>query len=208
MFATVSPLIAFVHLFAAEVTSSAESLATSTAATSESTSAGGERVSADASGSSGGGSWNVPASMRPGTRPHVFEVGFGPYGPWWGAELSYLYHLSGGPTGPALGAVGSVGAGWGGASFSAGGKFQWDFALFPSQPIGLYLGPFATVAYQHVGAIRTDMGAHARLLFLDRWCVYVQPVVVGMYFFPGDADYRGRNFWPTYHAAIGGGVTF
>ncbi|TPV94601.1 MAG: hypothetical protein B7733_14380 [Myxococcales bacterium FL481] len=165
----------------------------------------GERIAAD---NASAGTWKVPESMRPGTRAHVLEFGFGPYSRWWGLEASYLYHLSGGPTGPAVGAVASGSAWLGSASFSFGGKFQWDFRLFPSQPLGLYVGPFATVAYQHRSAIRSDIGAHARLLFNDRWVVFVQPLVLGMYFFMGDANYWGRQVWPTYHASLGGGVTF
>lgn len=154
-----------------------------------------------------GGQKKVPELIRSGTRRHVLELGIGPYGYGFGAELSYLYHLKGGPVGPAVGGIVSGLSHSGGSSFSIGGKFQWDFQILKPKDLGLYVGPFGGLSYQHKNFLRFDVGGHARLLLNDRWCVFVQPVVISVYTYVGSGPVDSRSS-VRYRGSFGGGVTF
>lgn len=139
---------------------------------------------------------------------HLLELGFGPFGHWWGAEISYLYHLRGGSVGPAVGAIVSGSSAPGVQSFSVGGKFQWDFDLFPNQSLKFYAGPFAGLSYQWEKSMRTDIGATLRMVVQERWTLFVQPVALSVFTYLGKGGPGVDRFWPAYHGAAGIGVVF
>lgn len=139
---------------------------------------------------------------------HLLELGFGPFGHWWGAEISYLYHLRGGSVGPAVGAIISGSSAPGVHSFSVGGKFQWDFDLFPDQSLKFYAGPFAGLSYQWEKSMRTDIGATLRMVVQNRWSLFVQPVALSVFTYLGKGGPGVDRFWPAYHGAAGIGFVF
>lgn len=138
---------------------------------------------------------------------HLLELGFGPFGHWWGAEISYLYHLRGGSVGPAVGAIISGSSAPGVKSFSVGGKFQWDFDLFPNQSLKFYAGPFAGHSFQWESSMRSDIGATLRMVVQERWTLFVQPVALSVFTYLGKGPVQDR-VWPAYHGAAGIGVVF
>lgn len=163
--------------------------------------------------------WRIPRPMREANRSQVFEVAFGVtrgfyrgdrYNNSWGVHLSYLAHLRGGATGPALGAALSGHAWARNYSFYAAFKFEYDFKMFRTQPLALFVGPFFTAGWHHgegIRAVRSDHGVNFRMIFLDRWSVFVQPLIFSAWVhvpYAGlDARFRG-----SFSARLGGGVTF
>lgn len=137
----------------------------------------------------------------------MVELGYGPYGGWWGGEISYLYHLQGGSEGLAVGAIVSGASIGGTSSFSLGGKFQWDFNVMEEEKLDFFAAPFAGVSYQWASTLRSDVGVTVRAVIEDRWVVFIQPAVLSLYAYVGSGDVPER-FLPVYHGAAGVGVLF
>lgn len=166
------------------------------------------------------------------TRPMFFTVGVGPS--FWGlnhrgrrgrfglgrghyerAKLAFDfgYHFSGDGDGPAIGAAieqtftGNL------YTFNPAFKFWYDIQI---KRLGIYIAPFAKAGYglqtcdgcgfrygtDH--AFNIGLGVEGRVVFKNRWMVYLRPVQLDTYL----GDFYGETFVLNYDILVGGGVTF
>jgi hypothetical protein len=160
----------------------------------------------------------IPRVLRPGTRPWVADIGFGPsimaYTPsshFGRGRRGVMFklmqeiggHFQGDAEGPALGGVLEESFG-NDVRLSVGCKFWWDIKIIDD--LGLYLTPEAKVGmalwtgHTFYGYFNPQLGFGAKLMLDDRWMVFLRPITADFYV--------GRYFFFGWDIMAGGGVTW
>lgn len=171
--------------------------------------------------------------IPPSTRPMFFTVGIGPSfwalndrrvgrfglrrGHYERAKLAFDfgYHFSGDGEGPAIGAAVEQTFSGNFYSFNPAFKFWYDIEI---ADLGIYVTPLAKAGYalqtcdgcgfiyrnrtEH--AFNLAVGVEGRVVFKDRWMVYLRPVHLDTYM----GAFYGQTFLLNYDVLLGGGVTF
>lgn len=155
--------------------------------------------------------------LRPGTRPMAFAVGMGPAlrtdrqiaipRAAFKLSQSFMFHLSGDASGPAIGFVMQQGFNANDVfGLTLAPRFEWDIQI--DQRYAIYISPGVSLGYHlYRGAgtghaIDLQLGATAKLIIQDRWLVWFRPANFNVII-------AGRNDWGMrYELMFGGGVTF
>ncbi|MEM9694842.1 MAG: hypothetical protein AAGA56_20020 [Myxococcota bacterium] len=159
--------------------------------------------------------------IPPSTRPMFFTLGIGPT--FWGVDrgndldandfgwiFDFGYHLDGGGEGPAIGANIEQTYDDGFYTFNPAFKFWWDFQI---SDLGIYVAPTGKAGFlvadarpfDAQAAFNIGFGVEGRVVFKDRWMVYLRPVQFDT--FVSD-DIFGEAFLLAIDVAVGGMVTF
>lgn len=154
------------------------------------------------------------AAIRPGTKPMTFQLGMGPAFRITDTPTAFKlsqeinWHFSGNSQGAAIGAIVEQGFGnWGMFEFTMAPKFVYDIQVKPQY--GFYISPSASLGYRlehwsngnNWHFLDMQFGVAAKLLFKDRWMLWLQPTNINM-------NVGEYGFGARYEFLFGGGVTF
>ncbi len=167
--------------------------------------------------------------LPPGTRPMWFALGVGPsfyglnrgggrfargrggFGTHGRGKLmfDFGYHFSGDSEGPAIGATLEQTIDGSFYVFNPGFKFWYDiqitdYAIYitPQAKVGYALGTCSRCASAH--AFNLAVGVEGKVIFKDRWLVFLRPVYLDTYL----GSFFRETFLLNYDILLGGGVTF
>src|SRR5690606_25572672 len=129
--------------------------------------------------------------------------------------FDFGYHFSGDGDGAAIGATIEQTFSGNFYTFNPAFKFWYDIEI---ADLGIYVAPLAKAGYavhtcdgcgfyyrgrtEH--AFNIGVGVEGRVVFKDRWMVYLRPIQLDSYM----GDFYGRTFVLNYDVLVGGGVTF